>query len=214
MAVVGKTTPTTTFSCAVIFHSSCIFDVFCIQAALMTFMHEAKAAKRNRTVHNPKKSIADFAFRKQSLIDDAKNLNDAHTDIHQFPHREANFAEIRSNLNTTLCSDEILYHRDTYVATSGRSERLAIRHHTTPHRTTSSNLSTAIAAITFRVLSASSDLKSFCSRRIHYYPVMRSTLAGLASRELRAFDTRNGGKKADVVLRGKPTQAHTIDEGT
>ncbi|KYM95385.1 hypothetical protein ALC62_13813 [Cyphomyrmex costatus] len=138
MAVVGKTTPTAAFSCAVIFHSSCIPDVFCIQLALMTFMHEAKAAKRNRTVHNPKKSIAgNFTFRKQSLIDDAKNLNDAHT---------------------TLCSDEILYHRDTYVATSGRSERLAIRHHSTPHQTTS--------------------------------------------------------KKADVVLRGKLIQAHTVGEGT
>ncbi|KYM85039.1 hypothetical protein ALC53_04827 [Atta colombica] len=44
----------------------------------------------------------------------------------------------------------------------------------------------------------------------------RSTLAGsrVTSIELRAFDTRNGEKKADVVLRGKPTQAHTIGEGT
>jgi len=56
-----------------------------------------------------------------------------HTRTYQFPHQEANSAEIRSNL--ALCSDEILYHRDTYVATLGHGERLAIRHYTTPRHT-------------------------------------------------------------------------------
>ncbi|TGZ53070.1 Uncharacterized protein DBV15_00634 [Temnothorax longispinosus] len=88
--------------------------LFIANAALMTFMHEAKAAKRNRTVHNSKKSIAGTT-----------RIAGVHTRIYQFPHREANSAEIRSNLATTLCSDEIRSHRDTYVTTSGRGERLA-----------------------------------------------------------------------------------------